>query len=266
MVKSARWGAAAAALSILFSSLAFVGPASATEDDPGVPVTQADVKPAVQNCVSVALKQKNEQWTCTSEGLLVTRNHKGEAVEHFTPISSGMAPEGQDAGPSSDQLGAMSHDYDTWCEYGSICHRKISSYIHETKGNAAYGNQSGVIGSYDAVVRTNMNGRQHRWTVTLIHDSGPSLRFSYAKMRCWQDRAWMSDLHCGDRGIGSPSVSRYNRTWTSSLIYGNYLANSDDYYAQFLTNFTRYGYPTYTAGALRTAKVNCFGNDNCYFP
>lgn len=153
------------------------------------------------------------------------------------------------------------------CYWQGCCRLKISSYIHETKGNAAYGNQNGVIGSYDAIVRTSMNGRQHRWTVTLIHDSGPSLGFSYAKMRCWQDRDWWtSDLHCGDKGVGSPSVSRYSRTWTSSLIYGNRLVNSDDYYAQFLTNFTPYGYPTYTAGPLRTAHVNCYGNDNCYFP
>lgn len=227
----------------------------------------------MQNCVSVALKQKNQQWICTSEGLLVSKNQRGEPVEHFTPVQSGTAPEGKGApegrGAPGSEVGAMSHDYDSWCESGSICSRKISSYIHETKGNAAYGNQNGVIGSYDAIVKTNLNGRQARWTVTLIHDSGPSLRFSYATMRCWQDRDWWtSDLHCGDKSVGSPSISRYNRVWTSYTIYSNYLANSDDYYAQFLTNFTPYGYPTYTAGPLRTANFNCYGgaNDICYFP
>lgn len=133
---SAKWGSAAAAVAILFSSLAFAAPASATEDDAGLPVTEAEVKPAVQNCVSVALKQKNEQWICTSEGLLVTKDHKGKPTEHFTPVASGMAPEGKGA-PGSDEPSAMSHDYDTWCEYGSVSPGKVSSYIHETTGNAA---------------------------------------------------------------------------------------------------------------------------------
>lgn len=68
------------------------------------------------------------------------------------------------------------------------------------------------------------------------------------------------------RASAAPLSARYTRTWTSYTIYGNYLANSHDYYAQFLTNFTPYGYPTYTAAPLRTANVNCYGGDNCYFP
>ena len=38
-------------------------------------------------------------------------------------------------------------DDDDWCESSVICHRAITAWSHETKGNATFGNASGVVGN-----------------------------------------------------------------------------------------------------------------------
>jgi hypothetical protein len=64
-------------------------------------------------------------------------------------------------------------DEDSWCEPTGMCTRLISDYIRETKANIWYGYGGETVGSYDAVLRNNLNGRQPRLTTTLIYDELP---------------------------------------------------------------------------------------------
>ncbi|MCO1339385.1 hypothetical protein BJH93_10855 [Kocuria polaris] len=157
--------------------------------------------------------------------------------------------------------------YDTWCETGTICKRKISSYIYDVKGNGAYGNEKGAIGSYDVIVRTNLNGRQATWTVTRIWDSGPSLKFTSSYQRCWEQRAALSPRSCGAHSLTGVTLS--SGTYRNvKKIKGNYLKNSNNYKGIFSTKFTPKGYSTYTASNLDTGTFNCYrtSSDICYFP
>lgn len=144
-------------------------------------------------------------------------------------------------------------DYDGWCENGSICGRNISQYITEVKGNAAYGNQYGAIGTYDAVLRVNLNGRQANGTVTIIWDSGPALNFNGSRYNCYQ----VGVTACGSHVVADRRVTSTSRRSSSGLIYGNYLANSADYYNAFDTNFVPDGYPQYDAAPINTYKFTC---------
>lgn len=211
---------------------------------------------ALAPCVQAAKKTGAKAWTCMPTGLTVTTDAAGKPSGQFTPIAAAV-PARID-GP----VGTLD-DYDTWCENGSICHRKISSYIGETKGNAAYGNSQGVIGTFDVVLRTNLNGRQAQWRVTLIRDTGPGLQFSNVRVNCWEEISNWPDNNCGVHGAGSPYVSY---RWGSGLLYGNRLNNSNEYYGAVNGSFTPNGYPQYTMGTLESRYFNCYGTGNCYFP
>lgn len=140
-----------------------------------------------------------------------------------------------------------------------------SQYISETKGNAAYGNQNGVIGSYDAVIRTNITGRKSNNTLTLIWDSDPSLRFTGGRIFCYEDRN--PDLNCGTNIVSDRTMSSTSWRWSTGLMNGEKLVNGNYYYNQYATSFTPTGYSKYTAGKLNTQRFWCpRGAAGCYFP
>jgi hypothetical protein len=243
---------------VLFvATLAIPTPAGAA---PALPAAKSDGgAAALAPCINLAVKQRVAQWICTADGLTsLSRDAAGNLTRSFTSIAPSGASEGSD--------NRLLDDYDTWCENGSICHRKISSYISETKGNAAYGNQSGALGSYDVVIRTNLNGRQAQWRVTLIWDSGPSLDFNDTYVNCYEEINNWPDTDCGDHYIGGPVISGSSWRWDSGIVYGNRLNNSNEYYAAVNTYFTPSGYPTYIAAPLETQRFNCYGSSNCVFP
>jgi hypothetical protein len=221
----------------------------------------AVVEPALQPCVDLALEEKNRQWICTAEGLLAVTDQQGKPVGKLTPVKPANTGQDRGAGPAWD-------DYDSWCESGTICRRIVNGnrYIGETKGNAAYGNQDGVIGSYDAVIRTRFHHRWPEWTVALIHDSGPNLRFSGTLMNCRQDLLAV-DRNCGFRHIGGPNLNVGNRRYDSTPKFGPKLAERGMYYGVLTTNFTPAGYPAYVASPLRTAQYYCWDSlqSFCYF-
>ncbi|MBJ7325596.1 MAG: hypothetical protein JHC70_25050 [Rhodococcus sp.] len=162
-------------------------------------------------------------------------------------------------------------DYDTWCENASVCSRSVPdspNYISETKGNAAYGNEDGYIGSFDHIVRTNLNGRSPRWTVTYIHDDGPTLTMSRATMWCRKD-VFGFDPTCGFNDVGSFSLSSTNRRYSSGLIQGPYLSDSAQYYGTSYGQYSPSGYDLQLyVPNLETRRFNCYGtsSDICYFP
>ncbi|WP_434739376.1 hypothetical protein [Micromonospora sp. SH-82] len=253
-----RKAAAVFAGALLISAMAapgvaMAGPSEVRKSDEG--------GAALAPCIKLAAKQRASQWVCTAEGLTaITRSPAGQVITAFTAV----APAAGRAEGSG--VGVLADDYDTWCETGSICRRKINNYAAETKGNAAYGNTSGVIGSYDVVLRTNLNGRQAQWRATLIWDSGPTLDFNDTYVNCYEERNNLPDANCGDHYVGGPVIGPSGWRWDSGTVYGNRLVNSNEYYADVNTLFTPSGYPTYIAAPLRSQQFNCYGTSNCVFP
>ncbi|SCL26922.1 hypothetical protein [Micromonospora inyonensis] len=250
-------GLALAALTVatLHAQPASAGPAPASEPQP-------------EPCVSLALSRGADLWTCNAEGIMEVEvdDQTGEPQPPvYTPIPQPVVQ----VGPSPSDAGTMD-DWDTWCETGSICRRPISRWINETKGNTAYGNRSGVIGTYDLIIRTNFSGRQPRHDLSLIWDTGPSIDFNDVYIRCREDRNNLPDLNCGDHFVGGPTIGPAYFRWNAGTTYGNRLANSNPYYADVTAEFWPTGYPMYTAAPLRTQKWYCppdVGSDtSCYFP
>lgn len=158
-------GAVVAALAL---SLVGAGPAAAQE-----PAKLDRVAEIFAPCIKLAAESKAPAWTCTAAGLTVTRRDaNGKATQSLTPV----APLTSGTGSAS----ALADDYDSWCEDQAVCHRNPfgDKFLEETKGNAAYGNGPTLIGSFDIVIRTNLNGRQAQWRETFIWDSGPGVSFA----------------------------------------------------------------------------------------
>ena len=139
---------------------------------------------------------------------------------------------------SATPMAGTSDPDDSWCENASICHSDISDYISKTKGNAAYGNQNGVIGTFDVVLRTNLNGRQPRYTVKYIRDTGPTLTIK-GTVNCVKDQVF--DGTCGHYSVGTRTVSS---KYTSGLINADRIANDkpDNYFSTITGTLTAKGY------------------------
>lgn len=247
----------ARAISILgIAVLLLVGQASTASAE--VP---SNITGATKDCVQVALARKVSNWTCLGSALVT------KSGTEKIPTSSPNDTVSTAALPNPD-------DYDTWCENGSTCHRKIYSlpgspaYSSETKGNAAYGDVTGVINTYDVIIRTNLNGRQPQWRLTYIHDSGPTLTFVRSEMYCREVVGLFFDSVCGIHFAGAPFIiGPLSRRWDSGLIYGNRLTNSATYYGHNEGQIQPVGnYPPYVIPHLETLRFNCFGTDRCYFP
>ncbi|MEV0269894.1 hypothetical protein AB0H43_14040 [Hamadaea sp. NPDC050747] len=250
------WAKLAAGLLVVAS------PAYAGDDHD--PFTNASVRDggsaALRPCIETAIAMRPNAWVCTGYGLTIV-DEGGTAT--FTSISPAVPETTEDLRGAS----ILSDDYDTWCETGSICHRKINSYAEETKGNAAYGDSSGLIGTYDAIIRTNLNGRQGQWKVTLIWDGGPALNFYDVYIHCKEEISNFPDSNCGDHYAGAPRIGSFLWRWDSGTLYGNRLANSNEYYANLNLIFDPDGpYTAHSAGTLSTSQFNCYGTSNCVFP
>jgi hypothetical protein len=245
--------AAAAAMTVLLTP----GPVSA---EPAKTPKTDGAAAALAPCVELAVKTRTSQWVCTAAGLTaMQRTSSGAPTAAFTPVAPAVSPQQTD-------VSVLADDYDTWCENGSICRRKLSAYIAETKGNTAYGNSQGVIGTYDVILRTNLNGRQAQWKVSLIWDSGPTLDFNDTYVNCYEENNNFPDSNCGDHYIGGPVIGPSGWRWNSGTVYGNRLNDSNNYYAAVNTLFTPSGYPTYIAAPLDSQQFDCYGTANCTFP
>ncbi|GAB3901847.1 hypothetical protein GCM10029964_091260 [Kibdelosporangium lantanae] len=161
-------------------------------------------------------------------------------------------------------------DWDSWCETEAICHRNPdgNKYIEETKGNGTWGDQSGVRGSFDIIIRTNLNGRQPRWTSALIWDSGEAVWVGGATIECWEEISLWPDNSCGYFEYPETrAISPGNARLDSGLIYGNYLVNSNDYYSSFVGYFNPDSDPDFEISIppLESTYYNCPRNDICMF-
>jgi hypothetical protein len=250
------------------------GPAQAAPPDPAK--TGSGVPDTLQPCIGEALSSKAQQWVCSPAGLEIQVDGNGRSrARNQTPnVEPSQAPspgEGRNQHSQEDSSGdvelmAGGTEYDTWCENGTICRRNITRYISETKGNAAYGNQYGVIGSYDVILRTNLNGRQANSSLAFVWDSGPSLSFYNTGIRCMEyATSTRPALNCGWHDASPMWVGPSKHRADSGLIYGNRLNNSNVYVNFAHTYFTPTGYGSYVAAQLEGMDFYCWGTGNCYF-
>jgi hypothetical protein len=244
---------------------------------PGLVSTRdTSVQLAAQNveCVQSALAQKLDSWVCY-EGSL-----QAPAIPAAHQDGGAQAVQSRQA-PSRVRLSRLKTlvpmsttpeptNYDTYCETLAECTGFRSAYISWTKGNAIYGDSHGGIGSFDVIIRTNLNGRQMQWHTQFFRDSGPSIAFQKVFINCFEDNGllWLDSncgVHAADGAAGNFSVVA-GVGYKSGTIYGNKLVNSNDYYATIGGYFTPAGYTRYVMNDLKAAHANCFGSDNCYFP
>jgi hypothetical protein len=240
------------------------GAASLAAPAPPTPDTAAETwdaaavgAPELQNCFNAAQEAGAEAWVCTGDGLTVTAQD-AEATSTFTSIPAPQAKTEQ--GPS---VAAAEPSPDSWCENGGICNQKVSSYIAWTKGNAAYGDADGAIGSWDNTIRVNLNGRSPRYTLTEVLDSGPTLYLDLT-LDCREVPAPYS--WCGN-SVREATISAASRTWSSGLINGSPLSDATSYRALVGGHFTAAGESlTWTIGQLGSMAWNCPASGNCTFP
>ncbi|MEW2382688.1 hypothetical protein AB0873_11470 [Micromonospora sp. NPDC047707] len=261
-IRSLRRGGAIVAglLAVVFGITVLEAPAAAGQGEKN---TYDGAQKVLAPCIALAMQQKSPEWICTSAGLTSTRRDaQGNPTTTFTPVAATTAP-------ASGPVAVLADDYDTWCESSGTCHRiiDVQRYIGETKGNATYGDRSGVIGSYDVIIRNSLQGRRGRWTVSLIWDYGPSLTFSDSWINCYEVIDNWPDANCGDHALYPGRISGTNWRWNSPTLYGNFLVNPKPYYAAFNTDFTPGGYSARTLPALETARFKCYGStaDPCKF-
>jgi len=227
------------------------------------PVGESPGQPTpLESCTNEAVRREIQSWVCIGDYLVEMSGNEpthmvphGERSSSVRVISTSARQQGQD-------------DYDTWCENGDVCSRKISTFISETKGNGAYGNASGRIGRFDVILKTNLNGRSPRWAISFIHDEGPSLNLDNPQVQCFEDVVFFPDSDCGlypsDR---NPRIGPGARRWDSQLLNGVPLKDENDYSAEVYARFTPDGHPPQTIAPLRSANFNCpSGEANCFFP
>lgn len=217
---------------------------------------------STESCVKAAVKRKTQRWTCIGPVL--------KTGDKFETIALDPAAASEARSKSGATNRAFEEDDDTWCEFGSVCTNNINSYSSKTKGNAAYGDGDGLVGNYDLILKTNLNGRQAQWTVTIIHDNGPGIIFNNQYVNCFEQVQLFPDSVCGAHSVPDAYVTSSNRTFNSGILYGSYLSDSSTYYGAYNGQF----YPVdntdlyLSAGELESQRFNCFGrgDDICYFP
>ncbi|MFB9601456.1 hypothetical protein ACFFTQ_00500 [Streptomyces roseofulvus] len=153
-------------------------------------------------------------------------------------------------------------DYDTWCENGTICSRKINDHTAEVKGNGAYGDSKGVIGSFDLVYRQSFDGNHPRWRTLLDWDSGPEIRPGIWKNNCRVNISGAPDEYCGTNEVNLVAVNAADRRswWPSSTRWAyneQRLTGSGKYHDDHEGEFMAFGYrQLFKAGVLHTGRWN----------
>lgn len=208
---------------------------------------------ALQACVDRA-RMEATVWTCMG-GSLTTVDEDG------TVVTKVVATDTKDTtGEIADSM-LLANDYDTWCEYTSVCTRKINDYISEVKGNGAYGDITGAIGEFDFIVRQAFDGQWPRWRNTFIWDGGPTITPQGFTNNCRINKTG-PDGYCGQNPFNFGIVSSVNQQSWKPNTTGYYYNSSkttgtskyhDDHYG----TFTAAGYNyTFHVGTIHTGRWN----------
>jgi hypothetical protein len=211
-------------------------------------------KGATKDCVDTAHRRDLRAWACVGSDL-----YANGKVEHLAKDNKPQKPT-LTAAPNADD--------DSWCEPTGLCSRLVNDYIRETKANIWYGYGSENVGTFDAVLRNNLNGRQPRLTTTLIHDEGPALYFPDTRTICWEEESLWPDNECGTDVMGGAFLSTPGARWSSGEKRGAWLENSNEYYHELAASWVPTGRPPLSGTLFETPYFNCYGtsDDNCYFP
>lgn len=248
---------AAAAAVLLLTAPA--PPAAAAGTWRTLPATEAPSGSGLAACLAEAERRRPDAWTCSGGELTITvvdergtRPKRVQVVDN-TPIDT------------TRQVRAAADDYDTWCESGTICTRKISNYTVEVKGNGAYGDSRGAIGAFDQVMRQSFNGGNPRWRMLLDYDTGPAVNGFDWHTRCRKSDAF-SDSVCGDNPYDPATISSASpRTWfpssTGLVVNSQVLSGSTNkYHDENYGAFKASGYTqTFYTGVLHTGRWNKCG-------
>lgn len=220
--------------------------------------SRADDESVTTPCVDIAMQRELSTWSCMGPILVGT-------ASDGTPVRENLDP---NSVPVDEDLSASRQvdDYDTWCESqeDARCTRRIGTYTAETQGNVFYGTfEQGVIGRFDVIIRTSLNGRQQRWITTIIIDEGPNLDFLSLFLTCQEEEPYYPDTNCGAHVVGFPYVQS---TYRSPLIFGNRLGDESLYYAQIDGTFEPdSGVPT-ELPTIETRRFTCPDEtSNCYY-
>lgn len=220
-----------------------------------------------QQCISAAKRTQSQAWTCVGGALTAqvigAKGANQLLVKQFGSGAAEMTP-----APAAGTAGILADDYDSWCETGSVCGRKISDYTAEVKGNGVYGVGSQVVGRLDIVYRQTFNGYRPRWRGLLIWDSGPTVRPRPFYAYCRINRTG-TDGFCGNITFSFAAISSTSwRAWSPSStgfhqLGGNPLVNGTEYHDDLYGSFTADGYSqifyaaTIHTGRWRQCNPNC---------
>ncbi|WP_344836118.1 hypothetical protein [Kribbella ginsengisoli] len=245
-------------------------PSAVASTPPPAPGVQLDDS-AQRACIAEAKRMPKSAWTCMA-GMLTARievpggaprteiKEFGSGIVQLTPPPATKAAAGADI---------LADDYDSWCEDGTVCGRKISDYIAEVKGNGVYGVGGTVIGRVDFIVRQAFNGPYPRWRGLLIWDSGPTIRPNAFWADCRINRSG-PDGFCDNVQLDfSPITSTTWRSWApSSTGYeqtDTKLSNNTTYHDDLHGSFKADGHSElFAAGTIHTGRWRQCG-PNCKY-
>lgn len=216
-------------------------------------------------CIDAAIAADYEHWLCVGDVLSYQDSTQSKWVrQRIKSGSTSTAP---------SQRSGTGEYYDTWCENGSICRRNVTDYIHETKGNAAYGDSDGVIGTFDQILKVNLNGRSQRLQGIWYWDSGPAVEFTGMRIQCREEQ-FGPNPNCGsyapdNNQNGAFTVSRSDVKDTGRVINGEPVEDDGEYYAEITGYFNPAGdFPRTPLAGLKSSLWQCSRNwsPDCKFP
>ncbi len=224
---------------------------------------------AGESCINEALARKLPEWSCVGEFLTTPQGTETVEVIPDARVPEDVLPEE----PAVERRDLPDpDDYDTWCETSASgsCARWVSNDVTESKHSMAYGDDDGVIGTWEIIIRTNMNGRSARWTVTYIWDTGPPITIQRSDIHCFEVVPGpFQDSRCGIHYAGAPAtIGGGPKRFQYGPIQGGRLADAGTYYGSLFGQNTPSGYPyVLSFPTMETGRFVCpTQNGNCYVP
>nr|WP_218680873.1 hypothetical protein [Rhodococcus qingshengii] len=238
-----------------------------------LPPEMMQVPGAGQQCVNTALERNISNWVCNGAMLITPDGQEVLPVVPRPDLVEPVPPPNPQSRLNDDP------DYDTWYEpdSSSPCIREISQYQSEAKSNMIYGDEDGVVGTFDWIVHLNLNGRSTRITTTVIHDEGPSLNFIRHDAHCREVVAGpLPDTSCGINYMGSPfTISEASPRFNYGPAQGSNIVDAGTYFIEGRMQFQPSGYdyvwsiptsPSVWGPGPQSERFICpTQNRNCYF-
>lgn len=170
---------------------------------------ERSVEPFNAACVAEADRANYDLWVCVGDSLTYRTNEivdgRPQPVWRTRKLEVGSEQflNGASASKGLTLLATTAEpsNYDTYCENVAKCTGYASQYVSWTKVNAAYGyDGKPATGTFDAVLRTRLNGRQPQYITKWYHDSGPALSFNNVFVECRENNDNFPDESCGQWG------------------------------------------------------------------